>query len=78
MQPFSFHASNIVQIVLVFHTMNLLFHRTVKTNGGTAPLTYQKFQTIAAKMGAPIKPLPKPTSADLKGILAFFVNLMYV
>jgi len=41
--------------------------RTVKTNGGTAPLTYQKFQTIAAKMGAPIKPLPKPTSADLKG-----------
>ena len=42
-------------------------HKTVEANGGSTPLTYQKFQSIAAKMGAPAKALPKPLLSDLKG-----------
>ncbi|XP_035828705.1 cryptochrome-1 [Aplysia californica] len=40
---------------------------TVKNNGGCAPLTYQKFQSVLSKMGTPAKALLSPTLTDLEG-----------
>nr|AWY11211.1 6-4 photolyase [Tritonia tetraquetra] len=41
--------------------------RVIKVNGGSAPLTYQRFQTIASKLGPPPKPLDAPTLESLLG-----------
>ena len=45
----------------VSHTLFDL-ERIYDHNGGKAPLTYQRFQTVFASLGAPPKPKPAPES----------------
>ncbi|XP_078333232.1 cryptochrome-2-like isoform X2 [Crassostrea virginica] len=40
--------------------------RTISKNGGKAPLTYQRLQTVLSSMGSPPKPVESPTKCQTK------------
>uniref|UniRef100_A0A2C9JDL3 Photolyase/cryptochrome alpha/beta domain-containing protein n=1 Tax=Biomphalaria glabrata TaxID=6526 RepID=A0A2C9JDL3_BIOGL len=59
-------AMGVEVIKCVSHTLYDV-HRTVQTNGGKAPISYQGFQAVLSKLGPPAPALPAPTVADLSG-----------